>query len=83
MPADISASRRENIQHADPTTIHFSWRGKIAKGHRHYYRIQGDTFLIEYVNYQNQANHIHAVWRDFNGDFGRDLLREHLALHAH
>ena len=24
------------------------------------------------------GNHVHAVWRDFNGDWGRDLLREHL-----
>jgi hypothetical protein len=26
---------------------------------------------------------LHSVWRDFNGDFGRDLLREHLAAVAH
>lgn len=26
---------------------------------------------------QNDANHIHSVWRDFNGDYGRDLLNEH------
>ena len=26
---------------------------------------------------QDGGNHIHTVWRDFNGDFGRDLLREH------
>lgn len=43
----------------------------------HYHRIQGPTFLVEYDNTQNEANHIHTVWRDFDGDFGRDLLREH------
>lgn len=43
----------------------------------HYYRIQTPTFLIEYDNTQNNANHIHSVWRDFNGDWGRDLLAEH------
>ena len=32
---------------------------------------------------QNDGNHIHSVWRDFNGDFGRDLLREHLKSVAH
>jgi hypothetical protein len=42
-----------------------------------YYRIQGPTFIIEYDNVQNDANHIHTVWRDFDGDFGRDLLRAH------
>jgi hypothetical protein len=43
----------------------------------HYYRIQGPTFLVEFDNTQNRANHIHQVWRDFKGDFGRDLLAEH------
>ncbi|NIP92583.1 MAG: DUF3500 domain-containing protein, partial [Akkermansiaceae bacterium] len=37
-----------------------------------------DVFLIEYANTQNNANHAHAVWRLFNGDFGRDVLKEHL-----
>jgi hypothetical protein len=38
---------------------------------------QGSTFLIEYDNTQNHANHIHCVWRDFNGDWGEDLPAEH------
>ncbi len=41
------------------------------------------TFLIEFDNTQNNGNHIHAVWRDFAGDYGRDLLREHLAAVRH
>ena len=40
--------------------------------------MQGPTFLIEFDNTQNDGNHVHSVWRDFKGDFGRDLLREHL-----
>jgi hypothetical protein len=40
--------------------------------------VQGPTFLIEFDNSQNGGNHVHSVWRDFNGDFGRDLLREHI-----
>jgi hypothetical protein len=51
--------------------------GTPDKGGPHYYRVQGPSFLIEYDNTQNNNNHIHAVWRDFNGDFGRDLLAEH------
>ena len=58
--------------------IAFAWAGEAERGKRHYYRVQGPTFLIEYDNTQNDANHIHSVWRDFEGDFGRDLLREHL-----
>ena len=57
--------------------LHFAWAGGLERGEGHYYRIQSDQFLFEYDNTQNGANHVHAVWRDFDGDFGRDLLKEH------
>lgn len=56
---------------------HFAWAGSAVKGKPHYYRIQGESLLIEYDNVQNDANHIHAVWRDPTGDFGADLLEAH------
>lgn len=58
--------------------IRFAWAGGLERGERHYYRLQGPTFLIEYDNTQNDANHIHAVWRDLKNDFARDILAEHL-----
>ena len=60
-------------------TVRFAWAGATEKGKPHYYRVQGPKFLIEYDSSQNDGNHIHTVWRDFDGDFGRDLLREHHA----
>ena len=57
--------------------LHFAWAGSEDPGQPHYYRIQTPTFLIEYDNTQNNANHIHSVWRDFKNDFGVDVLREH------
>lgn len=65
--------------------LHFAWAGSLEKGRGHYYRIQGAHFVVEYDNTQNQANHIHTVWRDFDNDFGDDLLRKHYesAEHAH
>lgn len=63
--------------------IRFAWMGGIERGQGHYYRIQGPTFLIEFDNTQNDANHIHTVWREFKGDFGRDLLSEHYQSSAH
>jgi hypothetical protein len=57
--------------------IHFAWAGSVEPREGHYYRVQGPTFLLEYDNTQNNANHIHAVWRDLEHDFGVDLLREH------
>jgi Protein of unknown function (DUF3500) len=47
------------------------------------YRIQGSTFLIEYDNTQNGANHIHSAWRDFKGDWGKDLIAEHYLAAPH
>ncbi len=46
-------------------------------GHPHYYRVHGKTFLIEFDNIQNNANHVHSVWRDYKSDFGRDWIAEH------
>ena len=57
--------------------IRFAWAGATERGKPHYYRVQGPKFLIEYDASQDEGNHIHTVWRDFSGDFGRDLLREH------
>ena len=61
-------------------SIRFAWAGATERGKPHYYRIQGPKFLIEYDASQDDGNHVHTVWRDFDGDFGRDLLREHHAL---
>lgn len=58
--------------------IHFAWAGGKERGEPHYYRVQGKTFLLEYDNTQNDANHVHSVWRSFDGDFGRDVLGEHV-----
>ena len=57
--------------------LRFGWAGATEPGKQHYYRVQGPHFLIEYDATQNGGNHVHTVWRDFTGDFGRDLLREH------
>jgi hypothetical protein len=79
MADDIAADRTAKLQKAGIDKIAFAWAGEAERGKKHYYRIQGPTFLIEHDNSQNDGNHVHSVWRDFNGDFGRDLLREHIA----
>jgi len=83
MASDIAADRMARLRKAGLEKIAFAWAGPVDRGQKHYYRIQGPTFLVEYDNTQNDANHIHSVWRDFNGDFGRDLLREHVKSTPH
>jgi hypothetical protein len=77
MAPSIAAVRTGKLRSAGFGNLYFAWAGGFERGQPHYYRIQGPTFLIEYDNTQNNANHIHSVWRDFNGDFGADLLAEH------
>jgi hypothetical protein len=76
MPEQLAAARQDQIKKA-ANNLWFAWEGGIERGDPHYYRIQSPTFLVEYDDTQDHANHIHSVWRDFNGDFGRDLLKEH------
>lgn len=78
---DVAKDEIAAIQDAGFEKIVFAWAGGTEKNEPHYYRVQGPTFLLEYANTQNGANHVHAVWRDFEGDFGRDLLKEHYQAH--
>jgi hypothetical protein len=70
------------IEAAGQEQLHFLWQGSTTPDERHYYRIQGPTILIEYDviadTPDGPANHVHALWRDPERDFGDDLLREHL-----
>ena len=76
-PGAMARARVEKVMKAGLDGVTFAWMGGLERGDPHYYRVQGPTFLIEYDCTQNGANHIHAVWRDFEGDFGVDLLAEH------
>jgi len=76
VPDQLAAVRKDQIKKAGKN-IYFAWAGGVNRGDPHYYRVQTDTFLIEFDNTQNGANHVHSVWRDFNGDFGADLLKAH------
>lgn len=78
LPAELAEQRRERLRAAGGK-LWFAWAGPGERGAPHYYRVQAPGFLIEYDNTQNQANHIHTVWRDFDGDWGVDLLKEHYA----
>ena len=79
---------KKKLEAEEKDEIRFAWAGATQPGKGHYYRIQGKSFLIEFDNTQsdysrNKANHIHSVWRDFDGDFGRDLIREHYQSSGH
>jgi hypothetical protein len=74
---ELAANDLKRIAQAGVDKIYFAWAGGTEKGEGHYYRIHSPTVLIEYDDTQNDANHIHSVWRDLENDFGGDLLRQH------
>jgi hypothetical protein len=74
VPAEILEERMKLIKEAGMEKVHFAWWGASKPGVGHYYKVQGPTFLVEFINVQNdaigtKANHIHCVWRDLQGDF--------------
>ncbi len=75
--AELADADWKKIEEAGFGEVYFAWAGEIQPGKPHYYRVQGPTFIFEYDNVQNNANHVHAVWRDFKNDFGEDLLKKH------
>ena len=74
---DVAAEEWAKIEKAGLEKLHFAWAGGLERGQPHYYRVQGGAFVLEYDNTQNEANHVHSLWRDFDRDFGADLLGEH------
>jgi hypothetical protein len=80
VPAGVSPLPRYD----DPgalDAVHVAWAGSTTPGEPHYYRLQGPRLLVEWDNTQRSVNHAHAVWRDPEADFGRDVLAAHRAAH--
>ena len=65
---DVAAEDLAKVERAGLDKVHFAWAGGFELGQPHYYRVQGGHFVLEYDNTQNDANHVHSVWRDFDHD---------------
>lgn len=74
---DLAEVDWAKIEKAGLDKISFAWAGGLDRGQPHYYRVQGPTFVLEYDNTQNEANHVHSIWRDLTNDFGGDILKAH------
>ena len=82
-PTEPAATSWHDVLDAGIEYVTFAWAGPSELGHGHYYAVRGPTFLIEYDNTQDNANHIHSVWRDLRHDWGEDLLAAPYAHHHH
>lgn len=79
LPTDLATDATQRLKEEGMDGVHFAWAGAAEPGMPHYYRLQGSAFLVEYDVTQEDANHVHTVWRDAANDFGYDTLRHHLA----
>ena len=77
LPDEVAAIERRKLREGSVNDIHFAWAGGEERRMPHYYRVHGPFFFVEYDNTQNNANHIHSVWRHIEDDFGVDLIRLH------
>jgi hypothetical protein len=77
MRDEIAAAAMARVNEIGTDKLHFAWAGSLEPGKPHYFRIHGPSALVEYDNTQNGANHVHSVWIDPDGVFGRDLLKAH------
>jgi hypothetical protein len=79
MPDELAEIEWNQLHERGIDGIHFAWAGGLERRQPHYYRLQAPRFLVEYDNTQNDANHIHSVWRDPQDDFGAGMLARHYA----
>jgi Protein of unknown function (DUF3500) len=76
MPKDVAALELKQVREGGFDKIHFGFSGSTeGAGKGFTYRVQGPTFVVEFLNMQadsggNPANHIHSCWRRLKGDFG-------------
>jgi hypothetical protein len=77
MRKEIADAAMLRLRETGIERLHFAWAGSLEPGRPHYFRIHGPSALVEYDNTQNGANHVHSVWIEPGGVFGRDLLKAH------
>jgi len=79
MPGEVADRQMDRIEKEGRGYIHFAWAGLEERGTPDYYRLHGPSLLVEYDNTQNNANHIHTVWRDIRNDWGEEFIKGHYA----
>lgn len=75
LPTEVAERDMRVVKAAPADKVYFAFTGELDQGKPRTYRVQGPTFLVEFINVQadsakNPANHIHSGWRTLGGDFG-------------
>jgi hypothetical protein len=83
---DKAVIEYDKIIKAGIDKIYFGWIGAYEEKKSHYYVLNGPTFIIEFDNNggpRNNANHIHAIWREKGNEYGEDVLKKHYQMEKH
>ncbi len=80
---DLASNYWRHVESVGMDRWSFAWAGPEVPGQGHYYAISAPHFVVEYDNTQNGANHVHSVLRDFNNDWGEDILAAHYSRSDH
>lgn len=83
LASDLAAAQRRRVREQSLDRFRFAYAGARQPGEAYYFRLHGPATVIEHDNIQNDANHIHSVWRDLAADFGHDALAEHYRRQPH
>lgn len=74
---DLAAEQRlAAIEEAGFENVWFAWAANTGN-----FRVLGPTFVIEFV--WAGGGHVHSVWRNYDGDYGDDLIERHMSAHHH
>jgi hypothetical protein len=74
---ELARAEQLRLAKAGVEAIRFAWAGGLEPGQGHYWRASGPTFVLEFDDTQDGANHIHALWRDPQNEFAADWLARH------
>jgi hypothetical protein len=75
---ELADRERTRLSAHSTDNLWFAWSGEEGAPAPRYWRVQGDTFAVEFVYPAGTVNHAHRLWRDFERDLGGTGLREHL-----
>ncbi|MCH2135462.1 MAG: DUF3500 domain-containing protein [Phycisphaerales bacterium] len=74
----LGNSARARLLAEGPDSVTLGWIGGTSINEPRYWRMHGPDWVIEFDSVGDDPGHVHTVWHDLRGNFGADLLRDHL-----
>ncbi|CAN0595469.1 unnamed protein product, partial [Laminaria digitata] len=74
LASELASSQSKRISDQDLMSARFGWAGADLNGNSIYYRIHGETFLIEFATLRNQPQHQHTIVHDLERNLGAHVI---------